>query len=84
MTSLLPYTDVYKQELTRKKLGLILFDEQLTWFDISNEDLFHEAYMNYFPSDFKTANNASLQSLISSNPEMSPMPAFELDGSLDI
>jgi len=84
MPNLLPYTDVYKQELTRKKLGLILFDEQLTWFDISNEDLFHEAYMNYFPSDFKTANNAPLPSLVSSNPEMSPMPAFELDGSLDL
>ena len=64
-------------------MGLILFDEQLTWFDVSNEDFFDEECTEYFPSDFKTAEDQPAP-IISSKLATSPTPAFDLDASLDL
>ena len=61
--NLIAYADLYKQAITRKKLALILFNEQLTWFDVDDEDYFHQAYMNFFPSEQKTAQKQPVHQL---------------------
>ena len=60
------YLSLWKQTLNRKKTALLLFAPNLSWNDIENEDNFHEAYSNFFPSD----NNLPLNNALISDTKL--------------
>ena len=60
------YLSMWKQTLTRKKIALLLFAPNLSWNDIENEDNFHKAYSNFFPSD----NNLPLHNALISDTKL--------------
>ena len=55
------YVSLWKQTNTRKKIGLLLYVESLTWKDIVDEDAFLTHYRNAFPECNKKTHHAQPQ-----------------------
>jgi len=55
------YLSLWKQTNTRKKIGLLLYVESLTWKDIVDEDAFLTHYRNAFPECNKKTHHAQPQ-----------------------